>query len=325
MKTFVNIKSFLLTALIIVATTGRMKASNNEASIDATITYQDFYDALSPHGNWIEYPGYGHAWNPTIDGYFRPYLTNGYWDYSDQGWMWASNYDWGWAPFHYGSWFYDNSYGWLWVPGYEWSPAWVTWGDFDDYYAWAPLTPLVNVGFAYSSWRPNSEYWNIVGRNQINDRNIYREVLPRVEVNNYVNRINVINNFNKTANHNHYYASGPQVKEVEKYTKKIITPASIKEVKKPAVTTRKDNAMHIYKPVVSQPQPRTYKRATTPQIERNFEKPQIEKFRQTKSKPMELNRDAQMKLIQNLPQYKAPQNTFKSSVSRNGNSGKKRN
>src|SRR5690606_14132656 len=119
----------------------------------ATITYQTFYDELSPYGNWIEYPGYEHVWSPNVEGDFRPYLTNGNWEYTTDGWAWASNYDWGWAPFHYGRWLYEPSYGWLWVPGYEWSPAWVTWGEVDGFYAWAPLYPGVNMGYEYNDWR----------------------------------------------------------------------------------------------------------------------------------------------------------------------------
>ena len=73
------------------------------------ITYQQFYDDLSPYGNWVNYGSYGYAWVPGVSN-FRPYYTNGYWVYSDYGWTWASNYNWGWAPFHYGRWVNDMSY-----------------------------------------------------------------------------------------------------------------------------------------------------------------------------------------------------------------------
>ena len=97
------------------------------------VDYQTFYDELSPHGNWVEYPGYGYVWQPSIGNDFRPYSTGGHWVWSDRyEWVWVSDYDWGWAPFHYGRWFHDGRYGWLWVPGYEWSGAWVTWRDGGD-------------------------------------------------------------------------------------------------------------------------------------------------------------------------------------------------
>ena len=76
------------------------------------ITYQQFYNDLSPYGNWINYPGYGYVWMPGVTG-FRPYYTNGSWVYTNYGWTWASDYSWGWAPFHYGRWLNDRMYGWI--------------------------------------------------------------------------------------------------------------------------------------------------------------------------------------------------------------------
>jgi hypothetical protein len=43
---------------------------------DTTVTYQTFYDELSPYGKWIDYPGYGYVWSPAEPD-FRPYYTNG--------------------------------------------------------------------------------------------------------------------------------------------------------------------------------------------------------------------------------------------------------
>src|SRR5215471_11363299 len=81
------------------------------------VTYQSFYDELSPYGHWIDYPGYGYVWMPAVAPGFRPYATNGHWVYTNTGWAWASDYQWGWAAFHYGRWFFDGAYGWMWVPG----------------------------------------------------------------------------------------------------------------------------------------------------------------------------------------------------------------
>src|SRR5580693_9341748 len=74
------------------------------------VSYQSFYDELSPYGNWIDYPGYGYVWMPNVGPEFKPYSSNGHWVFTDAGWTWASDYDWGWATFHYGRWFYDNAY-----------------------------------------------------------------------------------------------------------------------------------------------------------------------------------------------------------------------
>jgi hypothetical protein len=111
----------------------------------AAVSFQFFYDNLSPYGAWVSYPGYGYAWAPRVAGGFRPYFSSGQWVMTDLGWTWVSYYDWGWAPFHYGSWVYDPFYGWLWVPGYNWAPAWVTWGYYDGYYGWAPLVPVFHL------------------------------------------------------------------------------------------------------------------------------------------------------------------------------------
>src|SRR5436189_4063176 len=99
---------------------------NDGYNEEREVSYQTFYDELSPYGHWVDYPNYGYVWVPDAESDFRPYSTRGHWAYTDNyEWMWVSDYDWGWAPFHYGRWDYDSYIGWYWVPGYEWSPAWV--------------------------------------------------------------------------------------------------------------------------------------------------------------------------------------------------------
>src|SRR5689334_22664545 len=90
-----------------------------------SVSYQVFYDQLSPYGIWIDDPTYGYIWVPNTGAGFQPYASNGYWVYTEYGWTWVSNYKWGWAPFHYGRWENSPAYGWYWIPGTEWSPAWV--------------------------------------------------------------------------------------------------------------------------------------------------------------------------------------------------------
>ncbi|MCD8029370.1 MAG: hypothetical protein LUF85_00610 [Bacteroides sp.] len=50
----------------------------------AAITFQEFYNTLSPYGTWIEYPQYGNVWHPNVSD-FRPYATNGHWEYTTEG------------------------------------------------------------------------------------------------------------------------------------------------------------------------------------------------------------------------------------------------
>ncbi|MFI5133473.1 MAG: DUF6600 domain-containing protein [Chitinophagales bacterium] len=270
-----------------------------QVTVSGSITYQTFYDNLSPYGTWIDYPGYGHVWNPRIDGDFRPYASNGYWVYSDEGWAWQSNYNWGWAPFHYGRWIYDDMYGWLWVPGYDWSPAWVTWGTVDNYYCWAPLMPEVNVVAQFGSWRPHSFYWNVCGRDHIYDRNISNIIERPERVTNVVNRITIINNFNTTHRNNLYYARGPEVNEVERFTKNKIDHVSFREVNKANQTTHRGNVVNVYRPTVQVPEPREFRKAETNQI-----KP----IRNNDQKPV-MQRTEQRNNIERLPVHKFDDNS----------------
>ena len=69
---------------------------DNSYDRDREVNYQTFYDELSPHGRWIEYPGQGYVWVPDAGADFRPYSSNGRWVYTnDYEWMWVSDYDWG--------------------------------------------------------------------------------------------------------------------------------------------------------------------------------------------------------------------------------------
>jgi hypothetical protein len=250
----------LLPVFILMLASFFKPAVSDAQTVTANISYQSFYDGLSPYGTWIDYPGYGHVWHPHINGDFRPYLTNGYWSYTSDGWFWESNYDWGWAAFHYGRWIYDDLYGWMWIPGYDWSPAWVTWGSYDDYYAWAPLMPEVYVGVSFGAWRPAAFYWNVCDRAHIYDRQVFNHVVARDVVNVNINRISIVNNFNTTKIHNQYYSRGPQLEEVQKYTNRKIETASLKESRSPARGGHRDNEINVYRPAVEHPQPKEFRR-----------------------------------------------------------------
>ena len=224
------------------------------------VTYQTFYDDLSTYGTWIDYPGYGEVWHPDVDEDFRPYFTDGYWNYTNEGNMWMSDYSWGWAPFHYGRWIYDDTYGWLWIPGYEWSPAWVTWGYVNGFYAWAPLLPAVNVGVSFGNWRPASFYWNVVGQNNLYDRHVMNVAERRENIGNYVNRINVINNFSTTSRHNQYYSKGPDILQYQQTTGRTIQSSSIHEANTSGENKQVGNDLHVYRPAIVHPQPQTSRR-----------------------------------------------------------------
>jgi hypothetical protein len=62
---------------------------------ESEVSFQFFYDSLSPHGDWVEVGDYGTCWRPNdIDDDWSPY-TDGYWSYTDAGWTWVSYEDFG--------------------------------------------------------------------------------------------------------------------------------------------------------------------------------------------------------------------------------------
>lgn len=219
-----------------------------------TITYQQFYDQLSPYGTWIHYPGYGEVWHPNVGEDFKPYATNGYWENTDQGPYWESGYNWGWAPFHYGRWTYDDSYGWLWIPGYEWSPAWVTWGDVDDYYAWAPLAPEL---IADASVRPHDYYWNMVPRHTIYDHNLSHYLANESHIRQNASRIQVRSGKATHTGGISRYQNAPESTEIARHLHQTVPTRTIREVSQPlpaanrqAAGNRAAHEIPVYKPDV---------------------------------------------------------------------------
>lgn len=105
----------------------------------ADVSFEFFFDSLSPYGDWIQVDDYGYCWRPSgVDEDWSPY-SDGYWTYTDAGWTWVSYEDFGGIVYHYGRWMKLEDEGWCWVPDYEWGPAWVSWRRSDDYVGWAPL------------------------------------------------------------------------------------------------------------------------------------------------------------------------------------------
>src|SRR4051794_35767800 len=103
MKTF--IKVFIILFTLNIGAVSFVSAQN------VGVSFQVFYDNLSPYGTWVDYPGYGYAWAPAADPGFYPYSSLGHWVFTEFGWTWVSDYPWGWAPFHYGRWQFDPVYG----------------------------------------------------------------------------------------------------------------------------------------------------------------------------------------------------------------------
>jgi len=250
----------LVVAMVLASCSVTNYPQSNYASESSDITYQQFYNDLSPYGDWVDYQNYGYVWIPNEMG-FRPYYNNGHWIYSDYGWTWVSNYNWGWAPFHYGRWLYDYAYGWMWIPGYQWAPAWVSWRSGGDYYGWAPLGPGMDVNSNYGSNIPYDN-WAFVPRRYINNPRINNYYVNRQQNVTIINNTTIVNN-TRVINNNNVYITGPSASDVERDTHQKINPVRIEQRNKPGGERLTGNKLTLYRPVVKDvPQPtRTFKPA----------------------------------------------------------------
>lgn len=241
---------------------------DNDYDDGREVSYQTFYDELSPHGRWIDYPGHGYVWVPDAGPDFRPYSTNGHWVWTeDAEWMWVSDYDWGWAPFHYGRWDQDPYYGWYWVPGYEWSPAWVAWRDGGDYYGWAPIRPGINisVNFNIGSYSPPYDFWCFAPRRYITYPRIYDYCIDRRRNYSIINITTVIN-FNYGGRYG--YRSGPSRFEAERYCGRI-TPVRFRDSYRPGRTQFRNNEVSVYRPNIRRDNNRSFSPRQFERYDRN--------------------------------------------------------
>lgn len=225
--------------------------SKQTAAQNSEVSFQVFYDNLSPYGHWVDYPSYGYIWIPSAGADFVPYSTSGYWVMTDYGWTWVSAYEWGWAPFHYGRWNYDSFYGWFWVPDNIWGPAWVVWRTSPGYYGWAPLGPNVSITFAMGGgYNPPSDYWCFVSNQYMGREDINNYYGPRKGNQELINNSTIINNTYVDKSRNTTYIAGPGKEEIEKGTGRKVKTVGVKDNSKPGQGL-KNNELHTYRPVVS--------------------------------------------------------------------------
>ena len=222
---------------------------HTRAQDEGEISFQTFYDDLSPYGTWIEDPQYGDVWVPDAGPDFRPYATNGHWAMTDYGNTWVSDYEWGWAPFHYGRWRFDDYYGWEWVPDYEWGPAWVDWRSSSDYYGWAPLGPGISLDVAIGGgYNVPDNYWVFAPCAYINSPVIYNYYVPRTRVVSIIHRTTFIRN--TYTNRNRRYITGPRPNEIERFTHKPVNVYHINNASRPGKVGIQNNQVNIYRPRV---------------------------------------------------------------------------
>jgi hypothetical protein len=234
---------FLVVGLLLLS----IGISKDVKATPISVSFQVFYDELSPFGDWIDDPNYGFVWVPRVEQNFQPYRSNGRWVMTSYGNTWVSQYDWGWAPFHYGRWFYSDLYGWAWIPGYEWGPAWVNWRSGRGYYGWIPLGPQT---YFYASNRfPIYSHWVFVPRRRLLSRNIYRYFLPGRNVNVIYNQTTVINN--TYVYNNNTYISGPSRSELRRVTRSNVPVFEVSQGRRPGRTSVEKNSIRLYKPEIS--------------------------------------------------------------------------
>jgi hypothetical protein len=237
-------------ALFLVILTVSWMSPYRSFAQSPSVSFQVFYDELSPYGTWVDNPEYGYVWVPDVAPGFSPYATNGYWVFTNEGWTWVSSYSWGWAPFHYGRWFTDPVYGPIWVPDNEWGPGWVTWRRSNGYYGWAPIGPGVSITVAYGNGYnvPYNE-WRFVRDRDFGRRNINNYYVGTTNNTTIINNSVVINNTYVDRSRNVTYNTGPERAEVEKRAGRKFAPVAIKESNKPGQVLNQ-NQLQIYRPKV---------------------------------------------------------------------------
>lgn len=215
---------------------------------DVTVSYQTFYDNLSPYGQWVDDPQYGNVWVPNEGGDFRPYGSRGHWVMTDYGNTWVSDDPWGWACYHYGRWVYDSYYGWVWIPGYDWAPAWVTWRFGGGYCGWAPLGPGMSLGVASDipvSWwvfvdpvymyQPDCiHYWRGPSYNTT-----------------YIHETRVINNYYVDNRTHVRYNYGPRPEAVQQVTHQPVQVYHVQQMNRPGAPSVGGNTLTMYRPAVN--------------------------------------------------------------------------
>lgn len=213
------------------------------------VSFQVFYDELSPYGLWVDYPNYNYVWIPNVDSYFAPYSTAGHWVMTEYGWTWVSGYSWGWAPFHYGRWDYDNYYGWFWIPDNVWGPSWVVWRKAHGYYGWAPMRPGMNIDMNFGNRYGDVNYWNFVQYSDFGKTNIDQYYINRNENRRIFRNSSVINNRYNDSRRNSTYFTGPSLNQVRRLTGRSINSIAIRDYNRPGQMFD-NNQLQLYRPQI---------------------------------------------------------------------------
>jgi len=247
MKSKIKITGILLVFILLPAIFPKQALAQ-----EPYISYQVFYDQLSPYGQWVDFPRYGYVWLPNAGPDFFPYSSRGSWIMTDYGWTWLSDYSWGWAPFHYGRWDYDNFYGWYWVPDNVWGPAWVTWRKAPGYYGWAPMGPGMSIGMSFgNNYNNYNNHWNFVKERYFGRNNINRYYASQNDYDMLFRNSSVINNTYVDNSSHTTYVSGPTKSDVREVTGRRVNTYTIQGNNVPGQSLS-NGELRIYRPQVMQ-------------------------------------------------------------------------
>ncbi len=243
-------KKIKLLAIAIITIISIIILPKQTSAQEMEVSYQVFYDELSPYGQWVNFSNYGYVWMPDSEPDFAPYSSNGYWVMTDYGMTWVSNYRWGWAPFHYGRWNFDDSYGWFWIPDNVWGPAWVTWRSSNGYYGWAPMQPGISVNISFgNNYTSNYNQWVFVRCNDIDRHDVHRYYVNHHHNNHrdIIRNSTVINNTYVDNDRRSTYVSGPRNIDIHRNIGRNVRTVSVHENNAPGQDLRNDQ-LNIYRP-----------------------------------------------------------------------------
>jgi hypothetical protein len=246
MKTRIKTSAIIL-IMIIASVISTGKTSGQQVSV----SFQVFYDQLSPYGDWVYTPDYNYIWVPDAGPDFFPYSTEGRWVFTNYGWTWMSYYDWGWAPFHYGRWDYNNFYGWFWIPGNEWGPAWVSWRRAEGYYGWEPMGPHISINMSFGrQYNYSRDHWVFVRDRDFDRPEINRYSVNRGDYDRIIRNSTVINNTYVDNRRNTTYVTGPSREDIQRSTGNRINTLPVKEYNRPGHDMGNDH-VSLYMPEVA--------------------------------------------------------------------------
>jgi len=122
-------KALIRRLILSLALTGPPGCAGTTAEAGGVVTedapvdsYNIFYTALSPYGEWFWIDDLDDVWQPSIGVVgtdVTPYLTGGHWILSSPSGVFDAEWDRDRTPIHHGRWRLTPESGWVWVPGHR--------------------------------------------------------------------------------------------------------------------------------------------------------------------------------------------------------------